>query len=94
MNNNHFYEDRIVVFLDILGFKEVINETVRLDGSDNTSEIQNLIDAFNSMRYFVEPLYLDESSPELDRCKKITQFSDSLVISFPLNAESGVFGRY
>jgi len=85
------YENRIVVFLDILGFQEVINKTVRSDGSDNTSEIQNLVDAFNSMRYFAEPLYLDENSPELDKSKNITQFSDSLVISFPLNVESGIF---
>lgn len=79
------YEDRVVCFIDILGFKNHIKQTINKDGTDNTIGIQNLIESFDLMR---ETAHITEE----DRLEKeVTQFSDSLVISFHIDKESGVF---
>ncbi len=80
------YQDRIVCFLDILGFKKHISETVASNGDDNVSNINNIISAIDSIRYFTNIDKLQE-----DESKMVTQFSDSVVISFLSNEESGVF---
>lgn len=49
------YENRIVCFLDILGFQELINNTIHKNGTDNTDEIDDLIKALTNIRYFVQP---------------------------------------
>jgi hypothetical protein len=80
------YEDRIVCFLDVLGFAEHIRETVNADGNDNESRIAMLAGAFEAVRDL-----LDIDKPEERKGKEVTQFSDSIVISFPMKEESGVF---
>lgn len=80
------YEERIVCFIDILGFKQHINQTINADGSDNFGQIRNLVESFEVMRFLTG---IDK--PEDRSEKEVTQFSDSLVISFPVKSESGVF---
>ena len=80
------YEDRIVVFLDILGFQKIINKTLQPDGSDNSSEIENLVNTFKDIECFTMP-----DHTELNNGKKVTQFSDSLVISFPVTLQGGLW---
>lgn len=81
------YEDRIVCFLDILGFGSHIARSIDLvDGSDNTGKIKKIADAFMSIRHI-----LDIDCAEDRQDKEVTQFSDSVVISFPAYSESGVF---
>ena len=80
------YKDRVVCFLDILGFTSQIRGTIRQDGSDNEDSINNLADAFEIVRYL-----LDIDKPEERGGMVVTQFSDSIVISFPTDEESGVF---
>ena len=75
------YEDRIVCFLDILGFKGHIANSI-----DKIDKIKELADAFTSIR---EILSIDR--PGDCQGKEVTQFSDSIVISFPAYLESGVF---
>ncbi len=80
------YEDRIVCFIDILGFKDHIKRTNTKDDEENTHNIKNIISAINAIRYFN-----DIDKQEDNEGKQVTQFSDSLVISFLSNEESGVF---
>ena len=80
------YEDRIVCFLDILGFADHIRDTIRQDGSEDEDRIKNIAAAFEIIRYL-----LDIDKPEKREGKEVTQFSDSIVISFPIGEESGVF---
>lgn len=80
------YQDRIVCFLDILGFEGHIDKTISQNGEDNLKNIDNLISAIESIRYFTDIDKLKE-----DESKMVTQFSDSVVISFLANEESGVF---
>jgi hypothetical protein len=97
---NYKYEDRIVAFIDILGFKAILNSTVDDKGNDIQPNIDLIVSAYNSIRDvwdLDEELYDD--LPELRRAheiiksksKKITTFSDSIVISFLVSDESEIF---
>jgi hypothetical protein len=79
------YEDRIVCFLDILGFKAHIAASVK-GGNDVSTKIVELSKAFESIR-----TNLDLDNPKVRPNIEITQFSDSIVISFLADTESGVF---
>lgn len=80
------YEDRIVCFLDILGFKNHILSSINFDGSDCTKKIEDLAEAFSEIRDI-----LDIDRPEERVEKEVTQFSDSIVISFKATKESEVY---
>lgn len=80
------YEDRIICFIDILGFSEIIRQTVTPAGVDDEIKIAVIADAINLIRDV-----LDIDRPEKRKDKTVTQFSDSIVISFPTNETSGVF---
>jgi hypothetical protein len=81
------YQDRIVCFLDILGFREHISQSLRADGSDSPQKIEELAEALSRVRDIFDVVHPEER-PETE----ITQFSDSIVLSFLTEAESGVFG--
>lgn len=80
------YQDRIVCFIDILGFSSHISGSIRTDGSDATEKVKELSEVFGGIR---EILNID--SPAEHQDKEVTQFSDSAVISFPAYSESAVF---
>ncbi|HEX9803916.1 MAG TPA: hypothetical protein VGB35_11695, partial [Gammaproteobacteria bacterium] len=80
------YQDRVVCFLDILGFSSHIARSIEQDGSDAVEKIRELSDVFVHIR---EKLDIDRPFERHD--KEVTQFSDSVVISFPAYSESGVF---
>lgn len=80
------YSERIVCFLDILGFREHVKATVNPDGSDNEQGIRSIADALEIVRDVVQV-----GKRAAAAGKRTTQFSDSLVISFPVQKESGVF---
>ncbi|SNR67015.1 hypothetical protein [Lutibacter flavus] len=67
------YENRYVLFLDILGFKKIIEETENEKGQ--TEKIENLIEALTEMKRIVSRMPKKTS-------KIVTQFSDSIVVSF------------
>ncbi len=80
------YENRIVCFLDILAFKKQILSSVDKDGTDSTKMIADIVNMLSGIRDI-----LDIDKAEERPGTEITQFSDSVVISFPENTESGVF---
>jgi hypothetical protein len=80
------YQDRIVCFIDILGFSGHISGSIRADGSDAPEKAKELSEVLGGMR---EILNIDSLAERQD--KEVTQFSDSVVISFPAYSESGVF---
>lgn len=67
------YENRIVLFLDILGFQDHLNKTVDKK-KDNEDEIQKLYHSLQLINWFAG---INDGSNKI-----ATQFSDSLVISF------------
>ncbi len=48
------YEDRIMCFIDILGFKKHIIETDTKDIEVNSRNIKNLVCAIEAIRYFTD----------------------------------------
>ncbi|HAS6630880.1 hypothetical protein P3377_24240 [Vibrio parahaemolyticus] len=44
------YEQRIVAFIDILGFKSLLNDTVDKNGVDNEEAIDAVISAYEAIR--------------------------------------------
>lgn len=72
------YEDRLILFIDFLGFKEVVGAT-----TSDPAAMRRLIDALNEIGSMG-----DMSAVESQR---VTQFSDPVVLSYAINEESGAF---
>jgi hypothetical protein len=73
------YENRIVLFLDILGFKKIVEGTLKKTKESDEAEVVEktkfLIETINEINKIAQ-LTPKETS------KVVTQFSDSIVISF------------
>ncbi len=82
------YENRVTIFIDVLGFKQIIKSTLNPDGSDNENNIKLLNDLILLIREIMD---MDDEEGHISESMQITQFSDSLVISFKEDEESEVF---
>lgn len=78
------YEERIVAFIDILGFRAFVNETIDKDSSKvHEDKLRNLID---SLLLIKTEFQTSQDSSELSSSFMITFFSDSIVISVKTTA--------
>ncbi len=82
------YEDRIVAFVDILGFKneiekKTINPSSNIENEKETERIYDFISLLN--KDFVKRNTSDDST------YRVSQFSDSLVISYSVSEKASVF---
>lgn len=68
------YEERFVLFLDILGFQKIINDT-----EDKEVVIKEKVTAIHNA---IQVLKSEFAGIQLGSTKRITQFSDSIVLSF------------
>jgi len=76
------YENRIVLFLDILGFRSIIEKTIDKH-LDNTDGIETLYKNLNEIREFINSrLKQKDIFNDRNFSLKVTQFSDSIIISF------------
>lgn len=75
MENSIQYEDRIVCFLDLLGFKDTVSKS-----GENTEVFNRINTALDLFLNF-----------EKDQSTQVTCFSDSVVISFLVNDKSMLF---
>ena len=86
------YEQRIVAFIDILGFKALLNDTTDNKGNDNEDAINKVVSAYEAIRDIWD---LDKKADYLNTnssdTKKVSIFSDCLVVSFEINQSSEVF---
>lgn len=74
------YESRIILFLDFLSFKEIIEHTVR-----DPACLKDLLSA-------IDCLYdIGREDADLYRTRRITTFSDSVVLSYAVNEQSAVY---
>lgn len=73
------YEERIVVFLDFLGFKDHIDRSLA-----DPQHVTRIAQAFEKVREFTEP---EERWPN----QEVAQFSDCVVVSYSAVARSAVF---
>jgi len=72
------YEHRLILFLDFLGFKEIVGQTER-----DPDALRRLIAALDDVGRIGEAA--------LFRSQRVTQFSDSVVLSYRVAEPSGVF---
>lgn len=74
------YEDRLVIYIDVLGFSDFVNYTTI--SRINVDEKVKQIDSFLAMvrNFFNE----NENSAKLSTTKQITSFSDLLIVSIDL----------
>jgi hypothetical protein len=83
------YENRIVLFLDILDFKNIIEKrTLQKQNDKFIDNPQGIIQLYNCLNIIRE--HLNIGAP-LDNSKRITQFSDSIVISFSVKERGEIF---
>lgn len=76
------YEDRIIAFVDIMGFKNMVDESV-----NDPYQYAKIKDALNTFRN----LKKEKEDPLYDKDIKVTTFSDSLIISYPADYKGGLF---
>lgn len=74
------YERRLILFLDFLGFKELVDRTVQ--------EPNFLAELVSAMDIVGE---IGQDDVELFKSQRITQFSDCIAVSYDVNEESAVF---
>lgn len=72
------YEERLILFIDFLGFKEIVGKT-----ASDPAALTRLIDALNDIGRMGEHGTFSS--------QRVTQFSDSVVLSYAANEESGAF---
>lgn len=75
MNTVVNYEDRLVVFIDVLGFKDHLKKTVDQNNQDSTDNIKILIRVYDIIKHHL----VTDNSETLE--KNITIFSDCIVLS-------------
>lgn len=86
----HKYHKRLVAYIDILGFKDVIDSTVYPSGRDNTKMIKYLLLTYKRFKRVFKPEYYTVAKkfpykiPVVKNSKLVTNFSDSIVISFSM----------
>ena len=88
MSEKKAYDDRVVAFIDILGFEHILNATkIKTDQNqliDDQDLIKDLYDVFMRIR---DLMGVDEQVEGVAESRQVTQFSDSIVISFEISDE-------
>lgn len=80
------YSERIVAFIDILGFGKMVEQSYDSDqGKTNTDHLRKIVAALETVHGVFNP------DTPVCRNWEITLFSDSAIVSFPYNAPSEVF---
>ena len=91
------YEDRVLAFIDVLGFSEAIKKTMsgNKEKFSETNRINSLLESIQKDFSVNEKSNITNISKEklklINGSRVVNQFSDSLVISFKINEESGIF---
>ncbi|MDN3643621.1 hypothetical protein QWY87_12965 [Lutimonas halocynthiae] len=85
------YENRVTVFIDILGFKDMLSKTTDRKGEDNSEKIEEIFSAYRAIRdvWNLDEYKFGKTIPQ--NSKEITTFSDCLVISFKTEEKSEIF---
>jgi hypothetical protein len=80
------YENRVALFIDILDFQGIINRTID-EKNDNPEKIQKLYDTLELIRHVLNVGIFNTEQTT----RRITQFSDSIVISFKADQNGEIF---
>ena len=78
---------KIISLIDILGFRDIVTKPTD-SGNDKEENIDKICRIFSTIR---KNLNLDNPNGFFEASKVVTQFSDSIVISFLYSEKSGIF---
>ena len=78
MKKNYTYEQRIVCFIDILGFSNRIKHTAK-ETTEAAQLLDDTCDALDLLNTYQQIMWYKTDIENI----KVTQFSDSIVITFP-----------
>lgn len=84
------YEDRVVAYIDVLGFKNQIKSTI-YENEENDQETQRIYEAYSIIRSIWNLDSNDSIIKKTLKSKKVSIFSDSIVVSFKVTDQSGLF---
>ena len=86
------YEDRLCLFLDILGFKSHVDESAKEPDKTLKSTYSRFTvpGLYRALKSIGEAMTFTVGQ-SLNTTKKVTQFSDSIVVSYKLDEESALF---
>jgi hypothetical protein len=88
--NSNVYEKRVVAFVDILGFKNLIANTSQND--DEARKLLSVLKYIENVKIENDKGYFaDYDFREKDFGKEVSVFSDSIVISYPLTKKGALF---
>lgn len=91
MNNPGYYEERYCLFLDILGFQSHVDESIspREDNKKpmNFFQLRKVLDRISEGVNYREKIEVSGKLKPTSRC--VTQFSDSVVISYRKDEQHG-----
>lgn len=73
------YQNRVCLFIDILGFSEHIKETTDKNGKEVVHKVEEIVGLLNLL-----PIKIKSFGKKVSD-RQITQFSDSIVVSFQLS---------
>ncbi|MBC53514.1 MAG: hypothetical protein CMQ34_06705 [Gammaproteobacteria bacterium] len=84
------YENRVVAFIDILGFRSLLSETTDSKDNDVESKIEEIVSAYQAIK---EIFVVDESMEKsgISMSKKVSIFSDCVVVSFKAEEPGEVY---
>ena len=88
------YEDRVIAYIDILGFKEMIDNTIDVNGNPIDEEINKINEIFDFCEKTIKADTIEEDTTNINAypsTSNIFYFSDTIVISFKKDTESGVY---
>lgn len=84
------YTKRLVAYIDILGFKDIIDSTLYSSGKDNQTMMKYLLLTYKQLKRVFKPEYYTVARrypyiiPIVKNSKIVTTFSDSIVVSFSM----------
>lgn len=84
--NIEYYTEKVVAFVDILGFRTHVEESIV-----DSNKAYNLHEALKSILNWQVENESNETFGLKDIGREITVFSDSIVISYPLDYKGGLF---
>ena len=82
------YQDRVLAFIDVLGFSDKIKNTMKNDKEDET-KTEKIYNLFRDAQSLINKKYPDSVNGE--STKVANQFSDSILISHSFTEKAGVF---
>lgn len=87
------YEERLCLFLDILGFKNHVDESTKDTDKSQKSTYRTLTVEmlYEALKSIGEAMTFTVEGLESNSTKMVTQFSDSIVVSYKLDEASALF---